>query len=140
MRCNRCQMDLSWIAAISGLLLAAGSVHADSYLQHNLVSDGGVAATHTDLNLVNPWGLVFNPGGFWWVADNGTGVSTLYDNNGLVQSLVVQIPPPTGSNDTAAPTGIVLNTTNDFVITDTVNSGPARFIFQHSGIRSLEFT
>ena len=47
------------------------------YQQRNLVSDGSMTAEHTDANLVNPWGIVFNPNGFVWVADNGTGVSTL---------------------------------------------------------------
>src|SRR4051794_36859886 len=56
----------------------------------NLVSDAaGVAAAQHDANLVNAWGLAFRPGGPWWVADNGTGKSTLYDGSGVRQSLVV---------------------------------------------------
>jgi len=58
-------------------------------------------AAQTDKNLVNAWGLAFNPTGFVWVANNGTNTSTLYDGNGVVQSLVVATP--------AAPTGIVFN-------------------------------
>lgn len=64
------------------------------YQQHNLVSDGAVPADHVDLNLVNPWGIAFNPFGPVWVADNGTGLSTLYDGAGVIQSLVVEIPAP----------------------------------------------
>src|SRR4051812_7892583 len=61
--------------------------------QRNLVSDTPtIPAEHTDRNLVNAWGVAFNPFGFVWVADNGTGVSTLYDGNGNPQSLVVTIP------------------------------------------------
>ncbi len=55
--------------------------------------------THVDPNLVNPWGLVFNPQGFVWVANNGTSTSTLYDGNGVPQSLVVAIPPPGGGGE-----------------------------------------
>src|SRR6185503_1924243 len=60
------------------------------------------AAEHTDPNLVNGWGVAFNPFGFVWVADGGTGVSTPYDGNGNPQSLVVTIPG-------GKPTGIVFN-------------------------------
>ena len=97
------------------------------YVQSNLVSDGTIPAAHTDPNLVNSWGIVPNPNGFWWVNDNGTGLSTLYDGQGNVQSLVVTIPPPLGSPDgtTAAPTGIVFNSTSDFQVT----GGKSFFIF-----------
>ena len=42
------------------------------YMQHNLVSDGAVTADHVDPNLVNAWGLAFNPSGAAWVANNGS--------------------------------------------------------------------
>ena len=44
-------------------------------------------------NLLNAWGIVFNPFGFVWVSDNGSGLSTLYDGTGTPQGLVVVIPP-----------------------------------------------
>src|SRR6185369_15622683 len=100
------------------------------YRQHNLVSDGFVHADHTDTNLVNAWGLQFNPTGHWWVADNGAGLSTLYDSAGNINSLVVTIPVPAGGESpNSKPTGIVFNGGAGFVISDGVNSGPARFIF-----------
>jgi hypothetical protein len=71
---------------------------------------------------VNPWGIVFNPFGFVWVADNGTGLATLYDGFGNPQSLVVTIPK-------GNPTGIVFNGSSDFVVTKGQNSGPGLFIF-----------
>ena len=73
----------------AALMLAALSIsaplHADpnDYQVSNLVSDGGVPALHHDGNLVNGWGVAFNPAGFVWVADNGTGTATLYDGNGV---------------------------------------------------------
>jgi uncharacterized protein (TIGR03118 family) len=98
------------------------------YQQRNLVSDGSIAADHVDPKLVNPWGIAFNPNGFVWVADNGTGVSTLYDGDGVAQSLVVTIPTP-AETGTANPTGIVFNGSDDFVVSKGGASGPSRFIF-----------
>src|SRR5207248_5255743 len=68
-----------------------------SFDQSNLVTDnqsvlsslGYAAAAHVDTNLVNSWGLAASPSGPFWVADNGTGVSTLYDGNGNPFALVV---------------------------------------------------
>ncbi|MCC8402869.1 TIGR03118 family protein [Paraburkholderia sp. MMS20-SJTN17] len=96
-----------------------------------LVSDGAVAAAHADANLKNPWGVVFNPQGFVWVADNGTNVATLYDGNGVPQSLIVTIPP--GRNGAASPTGIVFNGTQSFTVKKNGNSGTAAFIFAGEG-------
>jgi hypothetical protein len=64
---------------------------AQHYEQTNLVSDVPGRAQVTDSNLVNSWGLVRGPGTPWWVADNGTGVSTLYDGAGNIVPLVVTI-------------------------------------------------
>ncbi len=102
--------------------------------QTNLVSDVAGAAT-TDPNLVNAWGIARGPTSPFWVADNGQGVSTLYDGAGhpfpIAQPLVVTVPPPAGSppDTTAAPTGVVFNNTSDFVITDGTHTAPSLFIF-----------
>jgi uncharacterized protein (TIGR03118 family) len=99
------------------------------YSVRNLVSDGSVPAAHVDPALVNPWGIAFNPNGFVWVADNETGVSTLYDGRGVKQSLVVTIPPPPGVDPPSSPTGIVFSSGADFVVSAGGASGPSRFIF-----------
>jgi uncharacterized protein (TIGR03118 family) len=121
---------------IPAALLALGTafappVYADSnsYQVHNLVSDGGVPADNPDPNLKNGWGVAFNPTAVVWVADNHTGKSTLYDGNGVPQSLVVKIPAASGPSGTGSPTGIVFNASGDFVVTNGVTSGPSRFIF-----------
>jgi uncharacterized protein (TIGR03118 family) len=101
----------------------------DFYQQHNLVSDGFVPADNKDPNLVNGWGVAFNPFGPVWVADNGTGLSTIYNGDGKPQPLVVQIPAPAGSGGTGTPTGIVFNGSGDFVVGNGTTSGPSRFIF-----------
>ena len=102
-----------------------------SFTATALVSDGAVSAAHTDANLKNPWGVAFNPKGFVWVADNGTNVATLYDGNGVPQSLVVTI--PDGKNGPASPTGIVFNGTPSFTVTENGKSGVAAFIFTGEG-------
>ncbi|HEV2314154.1 MAG TPA: TIGR03118 family protein [Candidatus Acidoferrales bacterium] len=96
-----------------------------SYTQTNLTSDGTVVAPNTDKHLINPWGVAFIPGSPFWISDNNSGFSTLYDNQGVPQSLVVTIPPPMGAAGPATPTGIVANTTSGFA----VNGSPAFFIF-----------
>jgi uncharacterized protein (TIGR03118 family) len=105
--------------AVAAAMLAAATPAAErnAYVQHNLVSDGFLPADHTDSNLVNSWGLTSLPGSPWWVADNGTSVSTLYNADGTARSLVVSVP--------NAPTGAVSNTGSSFV----VGSGPALFLF-----------
>jgi len=98
------------------------------YEQKNLVSnDSSIPAAFHDPNLVNPWGIVFNPTAFVWIADNGMGRSTLYDGTGKPNPLIVQI--PSGNNvyvPPGTPTGIVYNgSTTDFAIM----SAPTPFIF-----------
>jgi len=110
---------------------SASAPPQSSFTATALVSDGAVAAAHTDVNLKNPWGVTFNPKGFAWVADNGTNVATLYDGNGVPQSLIVTI--PAGKNGSASPTGIVFNGTESFTVTENGKSGVAAFIFAGEG-------
>ncbi|HSR65763.1 MAG TPA: TIGR03118 family protein [Xanthomonadaceae bacterium] len=118
-----------WAPLAFALLLASSpAVAASHYHRSNLVSDGGVPAAHVDPNLVNGWGVAFNPYGFAWVAAADGMVSTLYDGSGNIQPLVVQIPSPTMSMG-GNPTGIVFNGSNNFVVSRNGLSGPARFIF-----------
>jgi len=123
------------LASAITLAFAAGGAQAggqpsNRYLVHNLVSDGSVAADHTDANLLNPWGIAFNPNGFVWVADNHSGKSTLYDGLGNPQSLVVTIPPADPSSGAiGSPDGIVYNGTGAFVVGNGTASGSAPFLF-----------
>ncbi|HEY1139388.1 MAG TPA: TIGR03118 family protein [Lysobacter sp.] len=108
---------------------AGGAQAADvRFTQRNLVSDGTIPAERTDPNLVNSWGVAFNPFGFVWVADADAHVSTLYDGDGNLQSLVVQIPSPTMTTG-GEPTGIVFNASTGFVVSQGGVSGPSRFLF-----------
>ena len=83
-----------------GLLtgFAPPAENQNSFAVHNLVSDGTISADHTDPNLVNAWGLTASATSPWWVADNGTDLSTIYRANGTIVPLVVQVPiHPTGA-------------------------------------------
>jgi len=115
---------LAAATALAPPALAAGSVYA----VHNLVSDGSVPADHTDANLKNGWGVAFNPSGFVWLSNQGTGTSTLYDGKGVPQSLVVTVPPAVAGN-VGSPTGIVFNGGADLVVSKGATSGPSRFVF-----------
>jgi uncharacterized protein (TIGR03118 family) len=101
------------------------------YQQTNLVSDLTGLAQFTDSNLVNSWGLVHGPTTPWWVADNGTGVSTLYTGQGVKVPLTVTIPVPTGSpaGTTAAPTGVIFNGNGGFNVSENGTSFSSLFIF-----------
>jgi len=131
----RLAMALATGVALLGATAVRADPQGDRYQQHNLVSDGGVTADHPDANLVNAWGVAFNPFGPVWIADNGAGVSTLYDGNGVAQPLppqgplIVTIPPAAGA-DSANPTGVVFNGSALFVVTGADGkSGAAKFIF-----------
>jgi uncharacterized protein (TIGR03118 family) len=118
------------MVAIAGLLAVigtvafaagAGATSGNAYVVHNLVSDQAGVADRTDPNLVNAWGLTSLPGSPWWVADNGTDVSTLYQADGTPRPLVVSVP--------SAPTGAASNTGSSFVVSEGGNSAPALFLF-----------
>jgi len=109
------------VLAVSAL--SATFTRADSYSWQNLQSDIPGVAQHTDPNLVNPWGMAANSSGsVIWVSDNGTGVSTLYQQDGSALSLVVTIPTSKQNRGTANPTGIVRNSTSFFKVTLNGNS------------------
>ena len=103
---KRCAPMLTSLA-----LLLSSAAYAQHYQQTDLVADSkSVSSTATiDPNLVNAWGVARSSGSPWWVSDNGTGLSTLYDSSGAIIPLVVTIPPPMNGAPPAAPTGTVFN-------------------------------
>jgi uncharacterized protein (TIGR03118 family) len=113
------------LAFVTTAAVSIAQAAGNSYQQQNHVSDGTIPADHTDRNLVNAWGIAFNPTAFVWVTDNKTGLSTLYDGFGNPQSLVVAIPGPDDKTP-GSPTGIVFNSfPNDF----RVGTAASAFIF-----------
>ena len=92
------------------------------YVVHALTSDQAGVADNRDTNLVNAWGLAAGPATPWWVADNGSNLSTLYNAVGKPLPLVVGVP--------GAPTGTVFNGTAGAF---PVNGTAAAFIFDTEG-------
>jgi len=126
----RTHPSLRIVFALIVSALVAALARADTYSWTNLQSDIPGVSLHTDPNLVNPWGMATNStGSVIWVSDNGTGVSTLYHQDGTALSLVVTIPTSKQNRGTGNPTGIVRNTTAFFNVTLNGNSQPAIFIF-----------
>jgi uncharacterized protein (TIGR03118 family) len=98
--------------AVIGLLLAAAApVAAHGSTASHPPKDARYTVTtlvtgpSPDTDLVNGWGLSRSPTSPWWVADNGTDLSTLYTADGTKLGLRVSIPD-------GAPTGTVFNPGN----------------------------
>jgi len=119
------------LACFVAMLCLPRMAFAQRYSQTNLVSDIPGLAAVTDSNLVNPWGISFSDTSPFWVADNGTGVATLYTPAGAPVQLLplVNIPAPTGSTSPATPTGTGFNGTGGFVVSSNGLSGPSLFLF-----------
>lgn len=117
------------IACLAGALaVSAQTQPVKGYTPVNMVSDIAGVAHRTDPLLVNAWGIAVSPAGRIWVADNGTGVSTVYKPNGTPLSLIVTIPPAAGGTN-GTPTGVVFNETTNFVVSFNSTSGPSVFLF-----------
>ena len=119
------QVRGSVIRASLGLaLILVSSAALAQYKLVNLVSNQVSKARHDDPLLVNAWGLTYAPGSPFWIADNGSGWSTLYTGNGTARSLKVEV---ASANDhgPGSPTGIVFNGSQEFQ----VQGWPAIFLF-----------
>ncbi|MGZ6983236.1 MAG: TIGR03118 family protein [Ilumatobacteraceae bacterium] len=101
--------------------LLSGTALAGHFEAKVLVSNQPGVAPHTDGNLVNAWGLAASPTGPWWVADNHSGLATLYGADGTPLSLVVMVP--------GAPTGEVFSNGTDLLVSDGTTSAPSVFLF-----------
>jgi uncharacterized protein (TIGR03118 family) len=122
------------VALCLGALLLMLSAPADAqYRLTNLVSNQVGEAPTIDPLLSNAWGLARSAASPWWVSDNNTGWSSIYEANGTQEPLKVLVPTagngptsPTGLNGPGSPTGIVYNgSSTDFQ----VEGKKASFIF-----------
>jgi uncharacterized protein (TIGR03118 family) len=120
--------------------LAPNHQPAPTFVQTNLVSDVAGLAANQDSLLINPWGVSFSPTSAFWVADNGTGFSTLYNGQGQPQPpgtnppldpLQVTVPTSPGSSAShGTPTGTVFNTLGPgFDVTEGTKTGSSTFLF-----------
>jgi uncharacterized protein (TIGR03118 family) len=117
--------------ACTALTLIMGAVcFGQHYNQTNLVSNSPGVAPVSDPQLINPWGLSRSSSSPWWISDNATGFSTLYNGAGAKQSLVVTIPqadPNNKNTPTGTPTGTIFNgSQTDFLLAP---AKPALFLF-----------
>src|SRR5689334_13765975 len=107
-----------------------------AFVQTNLVSDLAGLAQVTNPNSVNAWGLTASPTSPFWVSNQGTGTSTLYNTSQpqvQVVPLVVGIPPNPADSPLPAhgsPTGDVFNISGaGFDVTANGNTGSSVFLF-----------
>ena len=119
------------IVAVSTVALVdapAASTDSTAYLAADLVANQPGIAPIVDPRLINGWGVAASAtGGAFWASSEGADVSTLYagDVGGAPLTKVALEVDVTGGD----PTGIVFNTTSDFVITSGPNSHAAVVIF-----------
>jgi uncharacterized protein (TIGR03118 family) len=118
----------SQATALSSLMSNSAPGPTQFYAQHNLISDGSIPADHTDVNLVNAWGLVAGPTTPWWIADNGSGKTTLF--NVATNAIQAEFTVPGAGGAQGNPTGVVFNGGTGFVVGNGVGApSAARFIF-----------
>lgn len=122
-------MKIVRVLPLTGVVLMglAGPLSAApvGFGQTNLTSNIPGLAANLDVNLRNPWGMSYSATSPFWVSDQVTGVSTLYNGAGAPQTLVVTVPasgfpPPNG------PTGQVFVGGQGFVTDAGAN---ASFVF-----------
>jgi hypothetical protein len=112
------------------------------YERTDLVSNQPGIAPVTDPNLVNAWGLVALATSPWWVSDNGTGDSSLFNamgqpviaSGGSTNFVTVPPAPSSPAGTLGTPTGIVGNIStnaNDFTITEDGRSGRSLLSLRH---------
>ena len=142
------------VLLVASLFITNASAAGGGYVEKDLVVNQEVGTTPTltdangivhvadffDANLVNPWGISESPSSPFWISDNGSSQSTLYNTAGMPQSLVVTIPTPgdlLGASGT--PTGTAFNITfgtatpqfkiSGFTSGGTPTTQPAIFLF-----------
>jgi len=116
-----------------GLLMVSAPAQAQYHLTNLVSNQLDAHAPTVDPLLANPWGLARSSGSPWWLSDNDTGWSTLYNAAGTEESLKVVVPTAgngpveaTGGNGPGTPTGIVFNgSKTDFQVSGASSS----FIF-----------
>lgn len=115
---------------------AAASTNPN-YQVTDLVGDIAGSAIHTDKRLINSWGMVIDHN-LLMVTDNGTGLVTAYGpGNGTPARKAILVPPPAGQPGPAAPDGLALNPTQEFLIGSGAQKKPAElFIVTEDGTLS----
>lgn len=106
---------IAFTLCLGFMVMLVSSAAMAQYQVTNLVSNQAKTARTMDPLQVNGWGLVYGPGGPFWVSDQGSGWSTLYTAQGVKKGLEVLIPSATGAGP-GQPTGIVFNGSGEFPV------------------------
>ncbi len=115
---NRGKLFLTAVLIFGVSVGFASAAPKNNYQATILVSNEADEAPVQDPLLVNAWGVAASPTGPWWVANNGTGTSTLYTGAGEKRPLEVLVP--------GAPTGEVFYGGSQFLLSD---GQPALFMW-----------
>jgi len=110
------------------MIVGVAEVSQNAYVEQALVA-AHTGAPNIDTNLVNPWGIATSAGSPFWVSDQATGLSTVYNSTGGVSATVVTIPTSAGGTTPSTPTGIIYNGTTNFAVPNSGTNAPAHFIF-----------
>jgi uncharacterized protein (TIGR03118 family) len=116
-------------------VVAGSSFNIIGGLDFNVINEvadqASAGATTTDPMLVNSWGIAQGaPGAPLWVANNGTGTSTLYSTtNWSKVPLNVTIPGAGGTQGAPTGTTFTSNTGNTFQVSQNGVSGHSLFLF-----------
>ncbi len=106
---------LSFSALLGFALVLISSSALAQYQATYLTSNVSGKAKFTDPLLQNAWGIAYSPSNPFWVSDEASGWSTLYNAQGEPQSLQVIVPAASGSG-AGSPTGLVYNASSEFAI------------------------
>jgi uncharacterized protein (TIGR03118 family) len=124
------KISLRFTVSTALALIMGTACFGQHYTRINLVSSTAGVARITDPQLINPWGMSRSSSGAWWVSDERTGLTTVYNGAGAKQSLIVAIPqadPINKNTPTGTPTGAIFNSSQtDFLLAP---GKPARFLF-----------
>ncbi len=115
---------IAFTVCVGLAVMLVSSAALAQYQLTNLVSNQVATGKHIDPLIVNAWGLTYGPGSPFWISDEGSGWSTLYDGHGVAKSLRVLIPSASGAGPGSA-TGIVFNGSSDFQL----GGWPTFFLF-----------
>jgi len=106
---------IAFTACLGLLVLFASSAALAQYHLTNLASNQVGKSKNPDALLANAWGLTYGPGSPFWISDEASGWSTLYDGTGVAKGLKVEIPTASGGG-VGSPTGIVHNGSKEFQV------------------------
>lgn len=103
------------------VFLSSTSLHAQGYAVNPLVADIPLGPATMDANLVNAWGLALLPNNMLVVNANENNLAGLYTTDGQVTGNYIEVD--------SAPSGLTLNKTGGFKISDGGKSWASDLIF-----------